>query len=608
MRKTLLSKFWLLLLCTIVGVNSAWADETTTCTFSSKSWAADNGGTWTSGKDGNQLQSGRGVQITNGETGANGTSGTSFTGVSKIVVTYSTNASKGAGSISVQVGTGTAKSQDVTKTGGTTDRTLTYNFSPYEDGKVKITVTCSQNSIYVKSVAITCSNGASISVDPTDINASFAESEGTIDVTYNSIESNPEIIWYNDQTAKVTSTEPDWISVDFDKDNNIEYLIDTNTGVERTAYFKVHGLDGESKDVYSDLISITQAEYAAYVPATSIVSGKHYIIVGENEDNYYAMGGQNSNNRAGVSVTLSSGMISTAEGVSEFTLYGPDANGRYTIYDKNASGYLYAASSSNNHLKTQKTNDINGKWSISINTDNASIVADGSSNRNIMRFNYNSGTPIFSCYANNSQSEVYLFEKDGEATPTINVSLAASGYASYCSPLALDLTPTEDYAAWAVTNATKSTVTFTKITGAVPAETPFILYGQNKKGETVTIPAATGETTAVTGNMLKGTLVATEVTTVEGDYTNFGLSAGSFVKLSNGTIPANKAYLPILTSIIEAAGARLSIIFEDEATGISTLKTFFNDNKAMYNLKGQRIDAPRKGEIYIMGGKKMVKK
>ena len=129
---------------------TAWG-QTTTYTFSSKSWAASPAN-WTSGKDGNQMQSGRGVQVTTGVSGANATSPVSFTNVSQVVITYSTNASAGAGSISIQIGSNTAVSQDVTKTGGTTDRTLTYNFSPYQTGNVKFTVTCTTNSIYIKHV------------------------------------------------------------------------------------------------------------------------------------------------------------------------------------------------------------------------------------------------------------------------------------------------------------------------------------------------------------------------------------------------------------------------------------------------------------------------
>lgn len=138
----------------LVDVTEAPTEQTYTYTFTNKSWG-DSKNSWSSGKDGNQLTSGRGVQITTGASGANATTKSSFTGVSKVVVTYSTNASNGAGSIAIKVGSNTAHSQNVTKTGGTTDRTLTYNISPSETGNVKITVTCTTNSIYVKSVAIT---------------------------------------------------------------------------------------------------------------------------------------------------------------------------------------------------------------------------------------------------------------------------------------------------------------------------------------------------------------------------------------------------------------------------------------------------------------------
>lgn len=141
---------------TLTDPSSGGGDEPTiyTYTFTSKAWG-DSTNSWDSGKDGNQMTSGRGVQVTTGATGANATTKSSFSGVSKVVVTYSTNASNGAGSIAIKVGSNDAHSQNVTKTGGTTDRTLTYDIDPSETGNVKITVTCSTNSIYVKGVEIT---------------------------------------------------------------------------------------------------------------------------------------------------------------------------------------------------------------------------------------------------------------------------------------------------------------------------------------------------------------------------------------------------------------------------------------------------------------------
>lgn len=153
-----------------VGGSQVWAETTTTYTFTSKSWAAKSGGStanWTSEKDGNALTSGRGIQVTTGASGAKATSPVSFSNVTKVVVTYSTNASAGAGEIEIKVGSNITN-QNVTKDGGTADRTLEYSFSSAQSGYVQITVTCTTNSIYVKSVAITYQTPvSSVSLDPT---------------------------------------------------------------------------------------------------------------------------------------------------------------------------------------------------------------------------------------------------------------------------------------------------------------------------------------------------------------------------------------------------------------------------------------------------------
>ena len=133
-----------------------------TSTFTSNSWG-DANSLWDSGKAGNQLTSGRGIQITTGASGANATTKSSYSNVTSVVVTYSTNASAGAGSISITVGgTGTTASGSVSTSGGTTDRTITYTpTSPATSltGKVQITATCSTNSIYIKSVQVNYSTG-----------------------------------------------------------------------------------------------------------------------------------------------------------------------------------------------------------------------------------------------------------------------------------------------------------------------------------------------------------------------------------------------------------------------------------------------------------------
>ena len=135
------------------------AQQTTTYTFTTKDWG-DATNSWTSNQDGyGYVDDKQGVQVTAGTSGAKATTKNAASSVSKIVVSYCTNASKGEGSIAMTVGSKTV-SKDVTKTGGASLRDLEYTFDK-ASGKVAIEVTCTTNSIYVHSVAVTAGGGVS---------------------------------------------------------------------------------------------------------------------------------------------------------------------------------------------------------------------------------------------------------------------------------------------------------------------------------------------------------------------------------------------------------------------------------------------------------------
>lgn len=139
---------------------SGSAVETKSYVFTDKAWS-DATSSWKSNKDGVKFDTDKdGVQVTATGSGAGAITKSSLENVSKVVVTYCTNSAKGEGSVAVKAGS-TVKSLDVTKSGGTTLRDLTYNFDK-ESGKVEFEVTCSTNSIYIHSIAVTC-GGSSVS-------------------------------------------------------------------------------------------------------------------------------------------------------------------------------------------------------------------------------------------------------------------------------------------------------------------------------------------------------------------------------------------------------------------------------------------------------------
>lgn len=132
------------------------APQETTYQFTNKDWNATPQN-WTSGKSGFGYAN-SGVQITTGFNGANATSPVSYNGVTEVVVTYCTNTNNGAGSVEIHVGSTSIGSETVTKTGGTTHRDLTFTSNGSFSGNIKITVTCTTNSIYICAVTIKTAN------------------------------------------------------------------------------------------------------------------------------------------------------------------------------------------------------------------------------------------------------------------------------------------------------------------------------------------------------------------------------------------------------------------------------------------------------------------
>ncbi len=151
-------------------------------------------------------------------------------------------------------------------------------------------------------------------------------------------------------------------------------------------------------------------EYQLVTSTDQLVAGRTYLIV--NVVNDKALGTtQNSNNRSASDVTIENDIISTIDNtVCELTLGG--STGAWTFFDAgwgNNGGYLYAASSSANHLKTQASNNANGQWSIAIGEGGtATLAAQGSNSHNLLK--YNNQNDIFSCYAS-GQQDVYLFRR-----------------------------------------------------------------------------------------------------------------------------------------------------------------------------------------------------
>lgn len=454
----------------------------------------------------------------------------------------------------------------------------------------------------------------SITVSSNTINATSAETDGTIDVTYNNLTNFLSEVRFvaSDGTTPATY---DWFDAEINAQDNTEldYTIGENTGNARTAYMVVYAV-GDEGDATSELITISQDAYVPPTPAANyvlvtdvadIVLGAHYIIVGEKNGAYKAMGIQTNNNRAAVEVTEDNGTITVAEnsGVHEFIIC-KDGD-KFAIYEAEV-GYLYAASSGSNHLKSQVLNNVNGQWDITFDEGIASIIATESTNRNVMQ--YNSTSTLFSCYASASQADVYLYKKTGETFTTEAVAISEVGYATlYYGEKNLIVPEGVVARTYKVENGALVETETYEAGEVVPKTIAVVLEGAEGNYDFIVTPVP-GMGPAETN--LKGSDEA--ATTVGGTYfyglslnsANEANSVGFYWMAENGAAFTNGAHKAYLALNELPAGAPSRILFnENNATNIQNVE---GNEKAVKFIENGILYILREGVVYDATGR-MVK-
>ena len=144
------------------------------------------------------------------------------------------------------------------------------------------------------------------------------------------------------------------------------------------------------------------------------------VVIAAKDYNYAISTTQNGNNRGQASVTknTSNNTITFGDDVQILTLEEGNTSGTLAFYTGN--GYLYAASSGSNYMRTETTLSNNSSWAITIADDGtATIVAQGTNTRNTMQ--YNQSSSIFSCYGSASQKAIVIYKEvcTGGSTETL---------------------------------------------------------------------------------------------------------------------------------------------------------------------------------------------
>lgn len=370
----------------------------------------------------------------------------------------------------------------------------------------------------------------------------------------------------------------------------------------------------------------TEATWELISSMDGFKAGYEVAIVGaytdkeENTTYYYAMGEQKSNNRAGVKISLDGNAAIMADGVESFVVEEGTKEGTFAL--KSSDGYLYAASSSKNQLNSQKTNNDNGSWAIAITSGTASVVAQGEYTRNVMRFNYNNGSPIFSCYSSASQQPVSFYKKNGGFTTTYSfcepagymVTISSVGYATFSSNSNSDdeavIIP-EGVKAYTATYANK-VVTLNEIEGGIiPAHEGVVLEGEPG---TYFFEKTTYMGTAVANNDLWATgkyELSYEEMIDEGAevyvYTlNNGSKGVNFYRMNEESkLGANKAYLCIAKAEFADEESSVSMRFGGDATLIESIHIV--ESNTYFDLQGRKVENPTNG-LYIINGQKVLVK
>ena len=159
---------------------------------------------------------------------------------------------------------------------------------------------------------------------------------------------------------------------------------------------------------------------------SALSSGDEIIIVSEYANKALSTT-QNGNNRGAVAVTISESEITDPTDAEVITL--GKSNSNWTFYAPTpggTAGYLYAASSSKNYLRTQASNNAEGEWTISISNGDATITAQGDNTHNLMQ--YNTGSTIFSSYGGTQTNGAIQIYKKGASTFTATLAVNTAGY------------------------------------------------------------------------------------------------------------------------------------------------------------------------------------
>lgn len=337
--------------------------------------------------------------------------------------------------------------------------------------------------------------------------------------------------------------------------------------------------------------------------ASAVAAGDQIIIGATKNSDTYAMGKQNSDNRAAVASTLDGTTLTPGAATKVLTLVDA-GDGKFAIKTSDDKYLTSATSGTSNNLLEATDYDLdNAKWTISIDGGGVASIVAAAGNKTIMQ--YNNGSKIFSCYGSASQTDVNIYKKTAQPDPDyteVRNGLTAGWYYTMCLEKAV--TAVRGGSIWRVLSKAQngSDVILEEVTGDLDAGRPYIFYATAATLEVVYTGDAVGAPVTAGNNGLVGSFSQELIEQSPNNYILYN-NALYYVNSDNVYVGANRAYLdmegvPDYSTQQEGNAPRrrvtMTVHSKDVATDVDAINSSEKPMKLM-------ID----GQLFILRGEKM---
>ena len=570
------------------------------------------------------------VQVTNGYSGACANSPISFENIKSVTIHYHTNKTSGVGTISIygveqtssaaKSGTQIGSTFDVKapSSGGQTSKSKTFSPSTSVSGYVQIYVTCTTNSVYIESVDIEYDPASSVKYDVTwNVNGEvYTKGEPSIKVS-------------EDQKVSTLPTAPEaingksfigWtdaaISAPQDDAPNVLFT-DVADAPKVTGNVTYYAVFADSKYTGATEAKIAQTlEYDTWTYSGETDDKTSYRLFAK--DSYVESAEFDLSTLAKVVVY---GGTFGGDGFNSLTI-GDGVN----VWKK----VVVNGSKATGENSFENGTPLSGNGKLRVISNVGTISSKSSNGVRMSKIEIYTNQPVATYYG-------YCTTVTAAAEPTYTkqtLTFIAKDDESYYATFSSDKVtffPIVQVIPYAITVANgkiteKSNMFESKVasTGSetisgyyIPAKTGIMLYSTASNVNYYTVENYTVDDLAEGANMLMPAPVEGGEFTAEpgkvyyklayGDWTN-KTQLGFYWGADNGGafyVKAGTAYLAVPKA--KAAGAK-GFTLNGEATGIEGVNANVENAKAIYNLNGQRVASMAKPGLYIVNGKKVVRK